>query len=261
MTGSVDISNRQDGVYILSFCNSKRKNALDDAMIAQLQAHLDCLANDPGCRLVVFDGDGDDFCAGRDIAQLNLDGMTPAEMRPVFHVLNGLFEAIHNFPKPTLSVVRGYCLGLGAAIAALSDIAFAAEDARFGFPEVKVGISPSFTTIALLQNVGLKAATHLLLTGITIDGKQAEKIGLVTQAVPPGDLEAVATSCIDSIAGGSPAASAMCKKLIRASVAGDFPSALDIALNVTIAAANTPDAREGRAAFREKRPPSWEQPA
>src|SRR3546814_2608196 len=88
--------------------------------------------------------------------------------------------SIQDFPKPTVAVIRGYCLGLGAALVCLSDLAFASDDTKIGFPEAKVGISLSFTAVALTQRVGSKSALQLLLTGKTIDGWRAERIGLVS---------------------------------------------------------------------------------
>src|SRR3546814_13035208 len=132
MSGSVKLDKQPEGVFVLSFCNPSRKNALDDSMITQLQGQLVQLATDPACRVLVFQGKGNDFCAGRDIAQFDPAAIPPETLRSEFDVLRVLMTSIQEFPKPKVSVIRGYCLGLGAAIECLSDRAFASDGNKIG---------------------------------------------------------------------------------------------------------------------------------
>jgi methylglutaconyl-CoA hydratase len=255
--GGVEVERHPNGCVTLTFRNPGRRNALDDGMLNDLVAELPRLAGDPHCRILVFNGEGQDFCSGRDISGTDIDRRTDDDLRSDFRRLRSLASLVDAFPKPTLAVVRGYALGLGAAIVGWADMAYAATDAKFGFPEVKVGIPPSFTTLSLVRRVGRKAAMPLLLTGAMIDGSEAERIALITRALPAGELDGAVEALIQQATDASQTAIALCKDLIRSTEGQEWSDALDQAIETTIRGARTEDAREGRAAFREKRKPRW----
>lgn len=257
--GSIRVERRSDGCVTLVLANERRKNALDIAMLAGLQAALVALADDGSCRLVVLRGQGDNFCAGRDISELSAseDRQPKGAPRPDFERLRELATMLYQFPKPALAVVRGYALGLGCALVALCDLAIAAEDARLGIPEAKVGVPPSLTTVALMQAVPLKAAARILFTGSLIDARHAERIGLVTEAVPGDQLEAACEKLVRELLDVSPTAVQLCKELMRATENNDFLNSVDQALSMAKRGLGTPDAIEGRRAFLEKRRPAW----
>jgi len=216
--GSIDVETQANGSVFLYFDNVARRNALNIAMIAALRTHLETLASQASCRTVIFCGRGEHFCAGRDISELGqAHERTGQEIRSDMELLGALAGAIRGFPKPTLALVRGYALGLGAAVVALCDIAFAAVDARLGFPEMKVGIAPSLTALALTRSVAAKHSRLMLLSGALIDGMQAEKIGLVSRALPRPELMPAFESLLTDLAAASPAALAACKGLMRLS--------------------------------------------
>ena len=257
--GSIRVERRSDGCVTLVLDNERRKNALDLAMLRTLQETLVALAGDPACRVVVLRGQGDNFCAGRDISELGAseEAQEDGALRPDFELLGKLATALYHFPKPTLAVVRGYALGLGAALVALCDLAIAEEGARLGIPEAKVGVPPSLTTVALMQVVASKAAARILFTGAPIDARQAERIGLITEAVTDGDLEAACDRLVRALLEASPTAVQLCKELMRATEAQDFAGSVDRALRMGMRGLGTEDAVEGRRAFLEKRRPVW----
>jgi methylglutaconyl-CoA hydratase len=255
--GAIGIGPRPDGCVVLTLDNPGRRNALDDGMIDTLLREVPRLAADAACRMLLIEGAGEDFCPGRDLSGLDVDGTSDEELRRDFDRLRRLAGEIRAFPKPIVTLVRGYALGLGAALVGWSDIALAAEDAKLGFPEVKVGIPPTFTAVSLLGRVPSKAALRLLLTGATIDGLEAERIGLVSRAAPRPKLDALAATTVADLLAASPTALAMSKALVRSLAGHPEADPLDLALEATLAGIRTPDAREGRRAFRDKRKPTF----
>ena len=257
--GSLRVERRSGGCIMLVLENERRKNALDLAMLRALQESLAALAADNECRLVALRGQGENFCAGRDISELGGAEEPPADgaLRPDFELLGDLATRLYHFPKPTLAVVRGYALGLGAALVALCDLAIAEEGARFGIPEAKVGVPPSLTTVALLQVVAPKAAARILFTGAPIGAREAQRIGLITEAVADGDLEAACETLVGALLEASPTAVQLCKGLMRATEAQGFPGSVEQALRMAMRGLGTEDAIEGRRAFLEKRRPVW----
>ena len=253
----IEVERAANGCVTLCLNNQARRNALDTAMIAALRTWFVNLAQDAGCRVVILSGRGEHFCAGRDLGDFGGAQRSDEDIRADLAGLKSLITAMHDFPKPVLALVHGYALGLGAAIVALSDIAYAADDARFGFPEVKVGMSPTLTTLTLMRNVTSKRAMALLFTGAMIDGNEAERIGLISKALPAAELDAAVSTLSDGIASASPQALAGCKKLVRAIDGLSLTAALDQALDAAYASISDPDAIEGRRAFLAKRDPKY----
>ncbi|MPZ55193.1 MAG: hypothetical protein GEU91_01605 [Rhizobiales bacterium] len=251
--GSVEIEQRDDGCLTLTFNNPRVRNALSLAMLVEIQRTLAAAAQDPKCRLVVFRGFGADFCAGRDISDVgDIEALSDDDLRRDLQPVKQTVLAIHDFPKPVMSAVTGYALGLGASIVALSDIAIADAGARFGYPEVKIGIPPSLTTISLLATVPPKAALPLLFGAAMINAREAQSIHLITKACDPDTVAATTEDWIDRLSKASPSAVAMCKRLVRTSAGLDFASKLDLAVETAVAGFRTEDATAGRRAFLKK---------
>lgn len=255
--GTVEIT-RRDGCAILTLCNEPRRNALNLAMLASLQEALVALAEDPSCRAVAIEGRGAHFCAGRDIGELSSAEALPDDaLRADFGKLRALFTTLHAFPKPLIVIVRGYALGLGAALVCFSDIALADETARLGIPEVKVGVAPSITTVALMRAVPSRAAARLLFTGAIIDASEALSLGLASQVTSAADLSPAFDKLLENLHAASPTAVNLCKRLMRSVEGADFPTSLDRAIDLAVGNLRSPEALEGRRAFLEKRKPNW----
>ncbi|RUZ71535.1 enoyl-CoA hydratase/isomerase family protein [Mesorhizobium sp. M7A.F.Ca.US.006.01.1.1] len=258
--GAVRTELKADGCAVLRLSNAARRNALDDGMLDRLLAELVRLSAEGRCRMILLEGEGEHFCAGRDLSGLDIDGVSDEQLRRDFSRLRDIAQAFRDAPKPVLCVVRGYALGLGAALVGWSDIALAACDARFGFPEVKVGIPSTFSGLSLLGRVPLKMAMNLVLTGAPVDGSEAERIGLVSRAVPTAKLEALAAGAVEAMLQASPSAIARTKALFRAAADAPPGARPGLALGATLAGIRATDAVEGRSAFREKRQPRFSRP-
>ena len=258
MTGTVQEERRADGVVTLRLENAAHRNALNDAMIAALTGALQRLGTDPACRVLVLRGTGGVFCAGREITELQrLQASPPEVVTAAYDRLRVLSEALYYCPKPTVSVLERYALGAGTALASWSDIALAEEGCLLGYPEVKIGLPPTMTTLALIRGVHRKAAVDLLLTARNIDAREAATLGLITRAVPAAALEDEVERTLAALVANSPDAMARTKQMIWKTEDTDHRAGLAVAVDGISIAVGTGEAREGVAAFLGKRKPHW----
>jgi cyclohexa-1,5-dienecarbonyl-CoA hydratase len=205
----------------------------------------------PDISVIVFGGDGKAFSAGVDVAAHALDKVD--EMLAKFH---GIIRALVATKKVTIAAVHGHCLGGGAEFAMVCDVVYTTEDAQWGFPEIKLGCYPPVACAALAALVGQKRAADLILTGRTISGKEAARIGLATDAV--GDPEAAVEQCLGNLLQLSPAALSVTKKALYAWDSIHFDKGLARAEKTYFDdLMKTSDAHEGIRAFMEKRSPKW----
>ena len=176
----------------------ERRNAIDAAMIRELDDILDSVATDPDLKAIILTGAGEKaFAAGADIAQLKARGRHDALLR----INAGLFRRLEDQPIPTIAAVRGYCLGGGCELALACDMRIAGTSAQFGQPEVGLGIMAGAGAVQRLPAlVGLGRAKELLMTGRIIDAVEAERIGLVNRVVPDDQLMTEARALAESVA-------------------------------------------------------------
>lgn len=256
--GEVHTARRDDGVFVLTLDNPAHRNALNDGMIETIIATFRALAVDKSCRAILLRGAGGMFCAGREIN--NLLAMQQAGMEVIhaaYHRLRELNEAIYYCPKPVVAALDRYALGAGIMLATLADIAIATDDCLIGYPEVKLGIPPTQTTIGLLRGVHRKTVMDLVLTARNIRGAEAARLGLITRAVAPDALWGDVDATLALLVANGPDAMARTKELIWKTEDGDYRSALSIGTDVISVAVMTGEAREGVAAFLGKRKPNW----
>jgi enoyl-CoA hydratase/carnithine racemase len=258
MSGSVNIERDARGVVTLWLDNPTHRNALNDGIIAALTAGFRQAAEDPACKVVVMRGTNGMFCAGREINDLQtlqaagMDAINAAYAR--LHELN---VAAYYFPKPVVAVLERYALGAGIMVAGWADIALAEDNCLIGYPEVKLGIPPTQTTIQLIRGVNRKAAVELLLTARNIRAPEAAQLGLITRAVPAAELDGEVAKVIDALLGASAEAITRTKQMIWKTEDADYRSAIATGVDVISVAAATDAAREGVSAFVEKRSPAW----
>lgn len=258
MSSEVRQERRTDGVVLLRLDNPAHRNALNDGMIAGLIAAIRILAEDVNCRVIVLRGVGGVFCAGREISELQrLQTSPPEVVTAAYDRLRALSEAIYYCPKPTVLVLERYALGAGTALASWSDIAIAEEGCLLGYPEVKIGLPPTMTTLALIRGVHRKAAVDLLLTARSIEALEAAALGLITRAVPAAALEAEVERTLGALVANSPDAITRTKQMIWKTEDADNRAGLAVAVDGISIAVGTRDAREGVAAFLGKRKPQW----
>jgi enoyl-CoA hydratase len=235
----------------------EKRNALNAATIAELYRAFEICKKDPAIRVVVLSGAGDKaFCAGADLAE-NLQSMNEYLRLVQRENFVGLFKIIPQLGKPVIGSVQGLALAGGCGLAASCDFVIASEAARFGTPEVNVGLFPMMISAVLIRNLGRKKAYDLMFTGRQIDAREAERIGLITRVVPAEQLQAEVDALADDLAAKSPAIFKLGKDALIKADQMPFNEALDFLSTMLSMNFLTEDAKEGQTAFVEKRKPEW----
>jgi enoyl-CoA hydratase/carnithine racemase len=254
-TGAFTVT-RDGAVAVLTIDRPAKRNAMTAAMWAALPGVLAGLAHDPGVRVLVVTGAGPSFCAGADISDL-LGGADPDDpMADVRRDNLAAQGALRSFPKPTVAMIRGHCIGGGVEIAASCDLRFTDPTGVFGVTPAKVGIvyTPS-STRALIDLVGPAMTKYLLFSGELIDAPTALRSGLVDRLVPAEDLEAEVHRFAAVLASRSGLSQRATKDVVAALTAGeDGEAAVAPWYRKTI---TTGELAEGVAAFTERRPPRF----
>lgn len=247
---------RSDGLATLTIDRPAVRNALDRATADEMSAALEELRGDDALRVLVITGGGDKvFVSGADIKDLKsrtfrqgLEGCN-----------NALFAAIEAFERPVVAAINGHALGGGLELALACDIRVAVDEARFGFPEVGLGIMPGAGgTQRLPRLVGTGKARELILTGDLIDAVEAHRIGLVNRLVPRAELAAAVAALVDKLKSRGPMALRMAKMSLNAAARMPMDAGLQMEILAQSILFETSDKDEGLDAFLEKRPPRFE---
>jgi len=247
------IFRKENGIGVLTINRPDKLNAISNELTDEMEAFLDEVEKDEDLRVLVITGAGDKaFAAGADIGELvERDARLGRE---VSRRRQQLFSRIENLPVPVIAAVNGYALGGGLELALACNIRLCSENARFGAPEVKLGIIPGDGgTQRLPRLVGLGRAMEMILTGDFIDAGEAYRIGLVNRVVPPGDLMKEALDLAVKIASRPPLAVKYAKEAVNRSQEGDSASGYALESYLHALTCTTEDKREGVAAFLEKR--------
>jgi enoyl-CoA hydratase len=244
-----------DGVALVVIDRHEVLNALDFAVIAALTDALEALDRNPDCRAIVITGAGDRaFAAGADIGELAAQTPTTLTVDDHFH----RWERIKRIRKPLIAAVRGFALGGGCELAMLCDMLVAGEDAKFGQPEIKLGVMPGAGgTQRLTRAIGKARAMELILTGRTMDAREAEAHGLVTTVVPAEETVPAALALAARIAAMPPVAVIAAKEAVNRAQELPLEAGLEFERRSFYLLFDTEDAAEGMAAFAEKRPATW----
>jgi methylglutaconyl-CoA hydratase len=245
------------GVRTIVLNRPERKNALTVEMQVGLIAALQEAAIDPGCRVVVLAGAGDDaFCSGLDLAALQgMNDRSEAEHRADAARISTMFRTMYEMPKPTIAAVHGLALAGGAGLATICDFTLAVPEAKFGYTEARVGFVPALVSAYLVLQIGEKRARDLLLTGRMFSAEEGVRLGLVTAVVE--DLSAGVVEVAKILEGNSPESMRATKALLAAQNKEWLDAALDASMEANAVARGTHDFKEGVAAFLEKRWPVW----
>jgi enoyl-CoA hydratase len=248
----VVLTERQDGILTITINRPAQKNAVNHEVAEQLAAALDTLDGDPELSVGVLTGAGGTFCAGMDLKAF-VHGELPVLPERGF---GGLTRA--TVKKPLVAAVEGWALGGGFELALACDLIVAAEDARFGFPEVTHGLVPSEGgLIRLPHQLPYHLATRVLLTGEPLPASVAHQYGLVSDLVAAGQALQAAGELARRVAQNAPLALAAVKEVLRASQGLDDSAAFARQDKLIASLPSSQDAREGATAFAEKRPPVW----
>ena len=229
-------------------------NALCDQLMAELGAALRRLDADPAIGAIVLTGDARAFAAGADIKEMK-ERRFPATALADFIAP---WEAVTEIGKPVIAAVAGFALGGGCELAMMCDMVIAASDAKFGQPEIKLGILPGAGgTQRLARAVGKAKAMDLVLTGRFMDAAEAERSGLVARVVEPAALLGEAMAVAAGLAALSPVALAQAKRAVNAAFETPLREGVRFERQLFLALFGTPDQIEGMTAFAEKRPPRF----
>ena len=245
----------ESGVATATINRPEKRNSLSAPVISGLRRAVADAGADPDVRVLVLTGAGDRaFSAGADLTGTEGGFLGGHESRGDMALL---FEDLWGLGKPTIAKVRGFALAGGFGLALACDLVVAADDAQFGTPEINVGLWPYMITVPLVRSMAPKKALELMMTGRRVDAREALDIGFVNRVVPVAELDAAVAGLAGELAGKS----AVVMRLGRDSfytvwdqAAGPALRHLHAMLSIT---SLTEDAREGLAAFAEKRSPRW----
>jgi enoyl-CoA hydratase/carnithine racemase len=247
----------EGGVLFVSINRAERRNALNAAVIDELRNAFDDGARDARVRAIVLTGEGDRaFCAGADLDPKAASFGAAAHVRSPFA---DLLRAMMECEKPIIARINGACVAGGMGLLGAADIAIACDDAQFGLPEVKVGVFPMMVA-ALLQErllIAPRRLAHWAFTGAPFNAAEALEAGLINRAVPRASLDTAIGEAIEAINKASPAALRFGKRALGKMRGMGVDAALAYAEGQIQLLGAGADAREGLAAFMEKRAPVW----
>ncbi len=252
MSDELILVEKQENIGNIIF-NNGPLNILNITMMEQINDVLDRFLEDKSLKAVVFSHLGKSFSAGVDVGEHM--GDTAQKMLDIFH---GMFKRLNRMKVPTVACVKGAALGGGCEVAAFCDIVLASEKAKFGNPEIKVGVFPPVSAVIFPFLLGEKKAFELILQGEIIDANEAHRIGLVNHVFPLESYEKDITSFLERFTKLSSVVLQYTKKAVKLGIDSDFDKRLseveDLYLNELM---TTHDANEGLQAFIDKRPPEW----
>jgi enoyl-CoA hydratase len=230
-------------------------NALNSLFFTELNQLLDDISNRRDIRILVISGKGKTFVAGADIAEMA--GMNPEQALEFSRTGQATFRRLETLEQPVIAAVNGFALGGGCELALACDIRIASSKAKFGQPEVNLGLIPGYAGTQRLSRLGgLGNALFMLLSGDMITAEQALRMGLVQQVVDPESLLAVVRELAVKIAGRGPRAIKQVKQVARKGLMMDFDSGCQLESREFAALFNE-EGIEGMKAFLEKRSPEW----
>ena len=248
----------EDGVGVVTFNRPAVLNAVNAKTIAELGDVVSRVEGDPSVRALILTGAGEKaFVAGADIAAMST--MPPAEARRFAEVAHAVLARLEALPIVTIAAVNGFALGGGCEIAMACDLVYASEKARFGQPEVNLGLIPGWGgTQRLTRRVGIGRALEMDLTGDMVDAPKAKEIGLALEVLPAAELLKFARAQAKKIASKAPIATAMAKRCVREGADADLRVGCELERQAFGALFGTEDTREGTKAFVEKRPAKFQ---
>ncbi len=260
----VTISKTPQCVYEVTIDRADQRNALNNEVMAELVQAFHVISEDPEARAVVLTGAGDKaFCAGGDI-KAGSAAKGEAKDNPYMiapgaeHPLAALFRVVRKLPIPVIARVNGHALGGGFGLVCMADLAVVSRNAKLGSPEAKLGLFPMIILAHMLRLVSMRQLYEMALTARSWSADEAKANGIVNDVVDtPDQLDEAINKLLEPILANSPTAIRVGKKALQSMEEMDFEQRLDHAQVVISQLAQTDDAREGMAAFAEKRPPVW----
>jgi methylglutaconyl-CoA hydratase len=245
------------GIATITLNVPEKRNAISSQMVAELLDAFQQTEKGPA-RVVILTAQGKAFCAGMDLGELQeLARETQEKNVEDARRLSKMLYRLHSFPKPVIAAVNGPAIAGGCMLATLADFTVAVPEAKFGYPEVKLGFMPALVVVFLRRQVADRAARELLLTGRIIGAAEAYRIGLVTEIVPPEKLMDRTHEIAKELLAASPTSIARTKKFLLGFDDAALQAELELAIEANADIRSTPDFKEGIASFLEKRSPKW----
>lgn len=253
------VAQKEGAIGWIVFNNPARHNATSFEMWQSLPLVLDAYALDPDVRVIVLKGAGEKaFSAGADISQFKEKRTGAEAVREYNAASDKAGRALRECPKPTIAMVRGYCIGGGTAVAVGCDIRIASDDARFGVPAAKLGLGYRFDGIRRLASiVGPSSAAEIFFTGRQFSAQEALDMGLINRIVPVAELEKYTLDYANTIAVNAPLTIAAVKRSLIEFLKDPAERDLAHCQKMVNACYESEDYKEGQAAFMEKRKPQF----
>lgn len=246
-----------DRIATLTLNRPEKRNAISYELIEETFFAL-AAAERSDAEVLIITGAGRAFCSGMDLDNLRaITTRSQSQNLADSQTMARLFRTIYEFPKPTIAAVNGAAMGGGCGIATLCDFTIAADEARFGYTEVKIGFLPAIVATFLIQQVGEKRARDLLMTGRLFSAEEAKQLGIVTDVVSGEQLMEHARELARTLMHSSPASLRATKRLLLAFAKELLDRRLGLAVEENARIRSTDDFREGITAFLEKRKPRW----
>jgi len=248
-------------IAFVTFNRPESMNAINRQMARELIDACRQAEDDSGVRIAIFTGAGERaFSAGMDLKERAETGFSPIERRnqKLTQTIHTQSRAIAAMTKPTIAAIRGYCVGGGLEMALACDLRIAADDAKLGLTEVLRGLIPGAGgTQRLTRAVGVTKALEMCLTGDTVSGADAARLGLVNRAAPANELLQAAEDLANRILKGAPMSVAFIKEAIKKGIELPLEEGLRLEADLSALIGTTEDSKEGPRAFAEKRAPVW----
>ncbi|GIH99306.1 enoyl-CoA hydratase-related protein [Planobispora takensis] len=244
------------GIATITLDSPRNRNALSVRLLGDLEDRLNWALAEESVRVIVLTGTGPVFCAGADLKEQRVEPGNAHEA-PVTASFPEIMSMIWNSPKPVICRLNGTARAGGLGLVAACDFAVAPDSASFAFTEVRLGVVPAMISVTVLRRLDPRAAAEYLLTGETFDAARAQEIGLLTRAVPAGELDATVARYADMLLRGGPEALAITKQLVRQVPSLSVEEGMQRMAELSAQRFTSAEGQEGIAAFMDKRPAAW----
>ena len=254
------IARRENGIGWVIFNNPEKRNAMSPEMYEGMRAALESYATDSDVRVVILRGEGDKaFVSGADISGFEKNRSTPELVRQSDERSEAANRALRECPKPTIAMIRGYCMGGGLGVAIACDLRIAAEGSRFGVPAAKLGVGYRYGGLKRLSDiVGPSFTAEIFYTGRQFSTEEALQMGLVNRVLPAAELESYVLDYAKTMANNAPLTLAAVKRCLIEMRKDPDERDIELCDSMVEACFASKDFIEGRTAFMEKRKPAFQ---
>ncbi|MHB8379178.1 MAG: enoyl-CoA hydratase/isomerase family protein [Acidimicrobiales bacterium] len=243
-----------DSVLTITLNDQERRNSLSVQLLRELRAAIDKAEGNDAVRVVVVTNSGTTFCAGANLAERSKSDGAPNE--DVVD-MSEIFLRIRHSAKPFVGRLAGHCVAGGVGLAAVMDVSVAIDTAKFGFTEVRLGVAPAIISVVCLPKMRLADAQNAFLRGNRFSADEAARMGLITKAVPPAEIDREINAIVSDLLAGEPHALDVAKQLTVSTGSMSEEQAFVWASQTSAGLFQSAEAREGISAYLEKRPASW----